>query len=521
MSLELVKEAVRLNQPIGEDAIQTIVENDIIVPDINPDITRLLLLDGDSWIDSAEAASDKVLINGTVRYKILYVSDDSEQPVKSINSATAFQYSMEIPDTRQGMQCRVQCDIEHMEYEVINSRKVSVKAILNISGKTTDQVERQITQDFEGLEDIQILRNSVSVNSYIGNSEIVCTVDESLEIPAGKPTILEILRSDAKIIAKDFKVTDDRIVAVGELYLSTLYTADDEVRGIQFMEHQIPFTQSIDLPGVDEDSYCDISYDLGEVVCLAQEDSDGELRQLRCEAMVKLYAECFEKKEVELVEDAYSPYSRVSIEKEDLKLQELVFENKSQITVREAIEIDENSPDISELFNMLGKLSLSGGELTDDRITVEGVVVSNILYLADNEEEPVFCASHEIPFRHSLEAEGVRDGMGLAVEMDIEHSGYNIASAKEVDVRFTVGLKTRVTRQVTVPVVVKALEQPQDENRLASQPSVTIYFTRQDDTLWQIAKNYSTTVEELIMNNDLEDIGALKGGEQLIIPRKL
>jgi hypothetical protein len=521
MSLELIKEAVRLNQPIGEDTIQTIVENDIIVPDVKPDIIRILLLDGDSWIDSAEAASDKILISGTVRYKILYVSDDSEQPIKSINSATGFQYSMDIPETRQGMQCRVKCDIEHMEYDVINSRKVNVKAILNLCGKTMDQTERQITQDFEGLEEIQVLRNTISVNSYIGNSESGCTVGDILEIPAGKPTILEILRSDAKITAKDFKVTEDRIVAVGELYISTLYIADDEMRSIQFMEHQIPFSESIDLAGVDERSYCDIEYDLGEVICEALEDSDGELRQLRCEAMLNIYAECFEKKEVELVEDAYSPYSRVSIEKEELKLQELVTENESQITVREAIEIDENSPDISELFNLLGKLSLSGGEIADDRITVEGVVISNILYLADNEEEPVFCVSRDIPFRHSLDVKGVKDGMGLDVEMDIEHCSYNIISTKEIEVRFVIGLKTRVGRQITVPVVVKATEQPHDENRLEQQPSVTIYFARQDDTLWTIAKKYSTTVDELIMNNELEGISELKGGEQLIIPRKL
>lgn len=521
MSLELIKEAVRLNQPIGEDTIQTIVENDIIVPDVKPDIIRILLLDGDSWIDSAEAASDKILISGTVRYKILYVSDDSEQPIKSINSATGFQYSMDIPETRQGMQCRVKCDIEHMEYDVINSRKVNVKAILNLCGKTMDQTERQITQDFEGLEEIQVLRNTISVNSYIGNSESGCTVGDILEIPAGKPTILEILRSDAKITAKDFKVTEDRIVAVGELYISTLYIADDEMRSIQFMEHQIPFSESIDLAGVDERSYCDIEYDLGEVICEALEDSDGELRQLRCEAMLNIYAECFEKKEVELVEDAYSPYSRVSIEKEELKLQELVTENESQITVREAIEIDENSPDISELFNLLGKLSLSGGEIADDRITVEGVVISNILYLADNEEEPVFCVSRDIPFRHSLDVKGVKDGMGLDVEMDIEHCSYNIISTKEIEVRFIIGLKTRVGRQIAVPVVVKATEQPHDENRLEQQPSVTIYFARQDDTLWTIAKKYSTTVDELIMNNELEGISELKGGEQLIIPRKL
>ncbi len=50
MSLELVKEAVRLNQTVGEDSTQTIVENDIIVPDIKPDIVRILLLDGDVFI---------------------------------------------------------------------------------------------------------------------------------------------------------------------------------------------------------------------------------------------------------------------------------------------------------------------------------------------------------------------------------------------------------------------------------------------------------------------------------------
>ena len=521
MSLELIKEAVRLNQPIGEETIQTIVENDIIVPDVKPDISRVLLLDGESWIDSAEVATDKVLISGTVRYKILYVSDDSEQPIKSINSSTGFHYSMDIPNTRQGMQCRVECDIEHMEYEVINSRKVNVKAIVSLAGKTTDQIERLITQDFDGLEGIQVLRNTISVNSYIGNSESSCLVGEILEMPTGKPAILEILRSDARVTAKDFKVTEDKIDAIGELYLSTLYIADDETRTIQYMEHQIPFTQPIEMAGVDESSYCDLDYSLGEVICEVLEDSDGELRQLRCEAMLSVYAECFEKREVELVEDAYSPYSRVSIEKENLILQELVSENESQITVKEAIEIDEDSPDISELFNVLGKLSLSGGEIADERINVEGVVVTNVLYLADDEDEPVLCASREIPFRQSLEVKGVSEDMGLGVEMDIEHCSYNIISTKQIEVRFIIGLKTRVGRQITVPVVVKAEEQALDENRLAQQPSVTIYFTRQDDTLWKIAKKYYTTVDELIMHNELEDIGELRGGEQLIIPRKL
>lgn len=521
MSLELVKEAVRLNQLIGEDTTQTVVENDIIVPDVKPDIARILLLDGDAWIDRSEAASEKILINGTVRYKILYISDDPEQPIKSINTTTGFQYSMDIPETRQGMQCRVKCDIEHLEYEILNSRKVNVRAVLSLFGKTTNQIEQYITRDFEGLEDVQVLKNNVSVNSYIGVTEIGCPIREILEVPSGKPAILEILRSDTKITAKEFTLSEDKIVASGELNISTLYIGDDEVRGIQFMEHEIPFSQYIELLGVNEDSYCDIEFEVGETICEADEDADGELRLLKCEATVKATAECFGKKEIELVEDAYSPNSRMSIEKEKLNFAELVSENTSQITLKENIDIDENAPDISELFNVMGKLSLSGGEVTDDHISIEGVVISNILYLADNEEQPVFCAEREFPFRQTLEVKGARPGMGLDVEMDIEHSSYSIVSTRDVEVRFVISLKTRVSKQTAISVIAKAADQPMDDKRKAQQPSVTIYFAQQDDTLWNVAKKYYTTVDELISNNDFEDASRLMEGEQIIIPRKI
>ena len=101
MSLELVGEPIRINRKIGEDSTQTIVENDIIVPDTKPDIASILLLDGDAWVGGAEAVTDRVLVNGSVKYKILYISEDPEQPVKSITSISSFQYAMDIPAPRR------------------------------------------------------------------------------------------------------------------------------------------------------------------------------------------------------------------------------------------------------------------------------------------------------------------------------------------------------------------------------------------------------------------------------------
>ena len=521
MSLELVKEAVRLNQPIGEDSTQIIVENDIIVPDIKPDIARILLLDGEAYINSTEAASDKLLISGTARYKILYISDDPEQPVKSINTTTGFHHSMDIPNTRQGMQCRVKCDIEHMKYEILNSRKVNVKAIVSLNGKVTSQLEQYVTRDFEGVEGVQVLKSTVSVNSYIGDSNTGCPVRDTLEIPTGKPTILEVLRNDVKITGKDFKLADNKIIAKGELNVSTLYIGDDEARSIQFMEHEIPFTHFIDLPGADETSYGNVEFDIGEMTFEAEEDADGELRQLKSEVMLNVYAECFGRKEIELVEDAYSPNTRLSLEKEQLKMEELAAENKSQITLKETVEIDEDSPDISEVFNVLGKLSLSDSEITDDRIVLEGVVGCNILYLANNEEQPVFCTNREVPFKQSLDVKGAKAGMGMDIEMNIEHCSYSMVSAKEVEIRFVIGLLSRLSSQVTLPVIARASEQPLDDKRLAEQPSITIYFTQQGDTLWKIAKKYYTTVDNLKRDNDCGNDDVLSQGEQILIPRKI
>ncbi|MEN6315066.1 MAG: SPOCS domain-containing protein [Clostridiaceae bacterium] len=521
MSLELVRETVRLNQPIGEDLTQTIVENDIIVPDIKPDIVRILLLDGDAYINSVEAASDKLLIGGTVRYKILYVSDDPEQSLKSINTTSGFQYTMDIPNVRQGMQCRVKSDVMHMEYEILNSRKVNVKAIVSLSGRVTSQVDQLVAQGIEGVEGIQILGNSVGVNSYIGDSESACPVKETLEIPAGKPTILEVLRNDVKITGKEFKLTEGKIVANGELNISTLYIGDDETRSIQFMEHEIPFSQLVEMPDIDEGSYGNVEFEIGEMSFEPLGDADGELRQLKCEAMVKVYSECFSKKEINLVEDAYSPKSRISLEKEQLKMEELLDENKSQITLKETVEIEEESPDISEVFNVLCKLSLSGSEIADDRVVLEGVVGCNILYLAGNEEQPVFCTDRDIAFKQTLDVKGARAGMGLDVEMEIEHCSYSMVSAKEVEVRLVIGLLTRVSRQVTVPVVARASEQALDESRLAGQPSITIYFTQQGDTLWKIAKKYYTTMDEIRKDNDVGSSDILPAGEQILIPRKI
>ena len=521
MSLELVKETVKVNQIIGEDRTRTVLDNDIIVPDSKPDIARILLLDGDVYMENVDASQDKVHLNGSVRYKILYVSDDPEQPVKSIITNSGFQYSLNIPEARHGMLARAKCEIEHIDFEVVNSRKVNVKAILDVSGKVFNQLDQSVATDFEGTEGIQILKSTREVSSYLGCSEAKLPVKELMETPAGKPAIRDILRNDIKITGKECKLSEGKIVAKGDINISTLYIGDDETGSIQNIENEIPFTQFLDLNGIDETSYCNLDYNILASDFQAEEDNDGELRVLKGEITLGITAEGYRKKEIEIIEDAYNPGYRLSLEKEPIRMEELAAESKSQFVLKDTIFIENDSPEIAEVFNIICKPVLSDCIIENDRAEVEGVVSCSILYTAGDLEQPVICSGQELPFKQQVNISGLRTEMECDLELETENCSYSMVSSREVEVRLSIGITARAIKQVTVDTVTRAIEGPIDDKRGGSQPSLTIYFAQPGDTLWKVAKKYYVTTEEVRKLNNLPDSGEVNVGLQIIVPRKL
>jgi len=180
MSLELVRESTKVNYVVGEELAQTIVEHDIIVPDVNPDVARILLIDGEIREGDSEASQDRIHVDGTIYYKILYVSDDPEA------------------NSRAGMKAKVKCDIEHIDYEILNGRKINAKTILRIYAKAVKRTTWIYTVILER-------------------------------------TLLIALPS-VKIVGKDYRISDDKIIAKGDINILTLYIGDNEERSIQFMD---------------------------------------------------------------------------------------------------------------------------------------------------------------------------------------------------------------------------------------------------------------------------------------------
>jgi hypothetical protein len=520
MSLELIREAFKVNNLLGEDTIQTVIDNDIIVPDTKPDIARVLLLDGDVFVTSCDTGTDRAVVSGCIVCKILYISDDETKSVKGIASNIPFSYTLDISGVRNGMKSRCKGLIEHMDYTLLNGRKINVKTILSTSCKVYDEIERDISSGIVGLEDIQTLKDTMVLNTHLGSNKVNFIIKEDLELPSSKPTISEILRNDVKISGKDFKIAEGKIFVKSDIGISTLYIADDEARSLQFMENELAFTQFVELEDVDEDTIVNVDYDLIDYKIEAAQDSDGELRNIRAEIALNIYVNGVCKKTVEVLSDAYSPKSKIILERQQLNLDEIFCENRSQIVIKDTVDLNDCLPAVAEIFNVLCKYNVSDSRIEDDKMIIEGSVENNILYLANNEDQPVFCHKKEIPFVHEVDIKGINSNMKADISLEVEHCNYSMISSDQVEIRTVIGVGTRVETKRIVPVINKANENLVDEKKLILMPSVIIYITQQGDNLWKIAKKYGTTVDDLLKINNLSEKDILMPGQQILILKK-
>ena len=183
---------------------------------------RILILDGEVIEKKSEILQDKVSVKGVIRYKILYVSDDKDQSIKSINTSYDFSHIFDVEDSNSKMKARIKSDIEHIDYEILNGRKINVKTIVKFKAKMFNETEQNFVSELKGVEDLQVLgRENVDMYCYLGENTSNYTLDEALEIPVGKPSIKEILRTDVKITGKDYKIADDKIIAKGDINILT------------------------------------------------------------------------------------------------------------------------------------------------------------------------------------------------------------------------------------------------------------------------------------------------------------
>lgn len=325
--LQVLKKTFRIEDVIGEVRTQNIVKDDVAVPEEKPDIEEIIKVEARARITETKIIPNKIIIEGVLEVGILYVASVPEnvpqQPVHFMEAEIPFTQFAEIPGAKEGMSNYVRVEVEHIKGRRKDERTAAIESILKINAKIFETRVLQIIIDiFSPSEELEVQKRLLKVDQVIGEDENEIVVRENLTLPAEKPDIEQIYRTNCRAQVTEARIIDDKVIIEGELILETLYVASvpegELQQPLHFVENRVDFTTFVEIPGAKEDMTLD--FDVIVEHCSSSVDPNDP-RQFEVRSVLALIAKVTEMIQIEVVVDVieHEKEEVVEEEKEEVK----------------------------------------------------------------------------------------------------------------------------------------------------------------------------------------------------------
>lgn len=509
--MELTKNIINICDTVANGRTQAMADGDVIVPDTKPDILKLIQVDSDASITDKYIENGRLILCGRVVYKILYVPDRENEKIKSIETSMEFRQAVDVGNSDVERKILAKPAVERVEFNTVNSRKLRLRAIINIDYEVLSMGVAELSSD--ACDDmLEKKTENITFEDVVNVSEHEFTVKERLEIPSGERSVNELLKTDVKLYDTEYKPVTGKVIVKGIVAVCVLYTDDEG--DIKYTESEIPFTEVLDAIEVSENSVCDIDYCVLNVMSCAEPDIDGDLREINLDIDISAAMKATNTVDKEVLTDCYMPFTKTVCKKEMVSLRSTVESPSSQNTIRDIVDIPTNAPQVSEVYNVMTNVVISKTVLERNKIICEGKTEVYILYLTESAENPIHSLKKEIPFSYMIDCKNDTNGLVCELKSQIKHASYSINSSGEIEIRCLLAIDCMLTKEIKIENITEIVIEESD-----ARQGIIIYFARAGEKLWDIAKTYKVPCQSLEELNDTKG-DRIETDRKIIIPMK-
>lgn len=516
MSVELVRDMLNYERIIAEGSSQTMVSGDIVIDEMNPEIDKILNVDGEVTLMEATVLEDKVLVDGRMSFKILYASKGEKSVVKIQKADTNFKQYVQAPMAVPNMTCKVMSSIETLEYEMLSDKKLKVNAVVTLKTVVYQKCEVETIVDIKG-QDLQTQKDTMKVCEFVSEDNSKVIVKGNLELPQDKGEFANILKLSAHVHKKDLLVQDGKLVVNACVLSRVLFeTTKDQ---LMCQDVDIAFTNEIMIENLKPNMKCDVSFRITDIDYKVLENEAGERQNLEIQISLDVNVKTYNDRVIERTIDAFTSSSRFEFVRENIGSIGYYNEGVDSQTIKERITIDDDLDGIRDIIYVDAKPILTETKIVEDKVICDGVVSVCAVYRAEKEEDELVSYSEEIPFKSTVSIDGAKIDMIEDAVVNLEYLSFDKASQREMDVKVIVEVSAKLYNKMMFDVI-KNVEEVDIEDSIKNMPSLVLYVVQPNDTIWKIAKKYCTSMEDIIKINDLDNPDLIMPGMKLLIPKK-
>lgn len=473
------------------------VENDFqaALPAYCDDVYRIVNCCANSSINSAEISINEIKLYGKTEICITYYNESSslcyvdfeEEFVKTVNaeglSDSAF-LSAEIFD-------------KYTNYRVINQRRIDVHSSSVIQLTVYD---KNNCPSVCSCDNSKLKIEKYKVADIFNTAKQKLEFDEEFTLPSGSEPIKRVVAFNMFSSLSEIKLIKDKALIKAVVSVSILYTADNDSEALERAEYSFNASKIIDSPGISDEDLAIVKLNNASLFVKAKSNSNDKITGLDVFGDIIADITFIKEKETELVNDGYIPYYQSECTYSDFSFSEA----GKRISDNKSFNLSYRMPDdVEKIYDV----SLKVGNITTGNGVIKAKAQISVIFESISKEISSFSGEEDISF----DINGFSDAV---TSIYINSYDYTISNNNTLELRLNVNLEAYAFNNRTAKVLSDIFP---GENRI-NMPALTVYFGKTNESLWDIAKAFSSDLTAIKNENNLQG-DTLSSQRVLIIPK--
>lgn len=505
MDLELRRDVVNCYELVLDSTVCQEETQEAIVPDACPDILRILDTRAQACLTGKQVRDGGVTVTGLARSCIFYLPEIGGD-VRHIEITIPFSCQAEAQElTVQGTAAAVP-RIRWAEARALNPRKILLRVDLAVEIRAYQPSQLELCCEVAGGEEDGIRQLTEQQNMDITSAvqEKPFTFSDSIDFALSASDHNEILSIQGEPYCTESKLIGSKLIFKGSVEIEALVSTGGELKTVR---QSMAFSQIMEVAGAGENSHCEVRVALADLT-LERPDSGSGSGEVTLELLAQAVVR--ESRQITLLCDLYSTSWQMQANLETHRLHHIQEQGARTIPVRELMETTTMVRTVSHCWADLGELR-SARE--GDQTVLTADIQFTALYLDDGEQIQSVHKTLSIQCRIDAPA-----GSSCQCWCAAPRELLVTPAAGGLEVRFSLDFHCLVLTDQCVSVISSASLCEERPKADGSQPSIILRLPAPGERLWDIAKSYGTTIEEITQANELEE-GGPSSGKMLLIPR--
>ncbi len=492
MDISLKHEEYKVLKANKENSVEECIEAELSLPEYMPEILRIIKTTVEPEVTSCKLLGERITVDGVCELRIVYTAEDG--CIYSFSQTRQFTRHCENPAFAEAVDVNAMLDVSYVNCRATGTKRAEIRTGIVVKFNVFFAEKEDIISVDEGC---RIEQKCMPIKGLCLGCKKTRAFSMSDTINLSVPSAF-LISQKANAVLTEVRKISNKIMLKGEVVVSVCYVNSDNRAQVEHIKHSIPLNQILEIEDLEEHFTGNVLLRVTSLDVLVKGEQNNFASAFDLSLGLEADVTMWEEKEYSVICDAYCIDSAITLDKKPYVFYETVHLLNEAYTCNNSFVVAGEG--IESILDVCAEVNGVKTEYKNGELTISGSLCYSIMVRDNTNSLSNINKIFDFSYKHKESF----DMKNISCEPQINVVGikYSVKNSNTIIVDADLSVLGTVLGKLYADTVV-ALSLSEKKADCPKMP-VTVYFTEgENESLWEIARKYNTTVSAIAEENEL------------------